>query len=209
MKNAKELCHLTASSRLCPTKNEEPQPATMLPSLPPLIHFPPNTTENSFNSDDTLPSPPTLVRCEYTLPMDDISVDQKQHDNTSPVNKTVSVDSGVVQGTSFSDTVTPDHESESPNVPSPAMESDSMDFFQSSATNHFPSMESDGRDFFPSSATAPSPAMESDSRDFFPSSPTFPSPANISYIPRSLFVPESSLDSIPSQAEELHMPPAF
>ena len=44
---------------------------------------------------------------------------------------------------------------------------------------------------------------------FSPSSPTVPTPAIYSYIPRSLFVPESSLDSLPSQAEELHTPPAF
>ena len=44
---------------------------------------------------------------------------------------------------------------------------------------------------------------------FFPSSPTVPSPANNSYIPPSLFVPESSLDSVQSKAEELHTPPAF
>ena len=180
--------------------------------------------------------------------MADISVNRKHHvkNNTSPINKTVSVDSGVVQGTSFSDRATPDHGSECPNVPSPIKESDSRDFFPSSATAPSPAMESDSsdffptsvasspamesnsRDFFPSSATAPSPLMESNSRDYFPSSatvpspalepdskyfspssPTVPTPAIYSYIPPSLFVPESSLDSLPSQAEELHTPPAF
>ena len=187
-KSAKEICHLSASSRLSPTKIEEPQPATMHPSPPPFIPSP-NKTERSFNLDGTLPLLPELVRCEYTRalpPMDD-SVDQKQR---SPINKTVIVELGVVQGTSPSFTANPNHECS--NVPSPAMESDSRDFFPSSATAPSPAMESDSRDFFPSSATAPSLAMESDSREFFPSSATA----------HSLAMESDSRDFFPSSATD-------
>ena len=145
------------------TKIEETKPATMLPSPLPLIqHPPPKTKERSFTLDDTLPLPQTLVRCDYT--MDDISVDKKQSDEKSPKNKTGSIDSGVVQGTSSSNTSTPDHESESENVTSHAMESESRDFFLSSPTAASPAMESNSRNLFPSSPTVPSPAINTQNR---------------------------------------------
>ena len=70
-------------------------------------------------------------------------------------------------------------------------------------------MESDSRDIFPSSAIAPSTAMKSDSRDTFSFLATVSSPAINSYKTQSLFVHESSLDYLSSQAEELHIPHTF